>query len=103
MTASHRGEKDDRRGVGDGRVEPAERPHVLVVQIDVDEGRDVAIAQDLRAEARVAGRDVVEHLAHRRALSLDLSRTADLGPKRRWDADRRHDVTCVAPPWQNST
>ena len=92
------------RALADRRVEALQRPDVLVVQVDVHERRDVAAVQDLGTEARVAGREVLEHLAHRPAGGLDLSLAADFRPKGGRDSDLRHqDATCAAPPLQNST
>ncbi len=59
LAARHGGEQDDRRALGDRRVEPLQRPHVLVVEVDVHERRDVAVVQDLSAEAGVARSEVV--------------------------------------------
>src|SRR3972149_4151355 len=54
LAAGHRREEDHGRALADRCIETLERPDVLVVQVHVDEGRDVPAVQDLRAEPGVA-------------------------------------------------
>ncbi len=87
---------------GDHRgVEPVQRAHVLVAEVDVDEGCDAAVREDLRGEGGVAVDEVVEHLADGVSDRLDLTCAADLGPQRGGNADGDH--ACTGPPEQNST
>ena len=86
----------------DRRVEPVERADVLAAQVDVDERRDPAVGEDLGAECRMPFDEVVEHLAHRRAGRLDLTRAADVAAQRGGNPDDGHAWT-PGVPWQNST
>ena len=85
----------------DGRVEAVERPDVLALDVDVDKLRDLAVADDLRAERREAVHEVVEQLADVRAARENLARAADFLAQHRWDPDHAH--ACVGLPEQNST
>ena len=87
----------------DGRLEPVERADVLAAEVDVDERRDVAVREDLPRQRRVPLDEVVEHLAHRRSVDLDVPRAADLVPERGRDADDGHDACTPGTPEQNST
>ena len=58
--------------------------------------------EDLLRECRMALDEVVEHLAHGRAVGLDLACASDLVAERGGNVDDRHDA-CTAGPWQNST
>src|SRR4051812_34043881 len=100
VATGHRGQEDQLRAGLDGRLEPVERAHVLAVQVDVDEGRDVAVLVDLRAQPRILAREVLEQLADGGAGHLDLPLVAGLGAQRGRDADSRH--ACTGPA-QNST
>ena len=96
----HRRQQDHRLAGCDRGLEPVERADVLAAEIDVDERRDLAVAEDLRAERRVARDEVLEHGADRVAVGLDLTLAADLGAQRRGDPDGRHACTgrCHAGP-----
>ena len=61
----------------------------------------LAVLEDLRRERGMAVDEVVEHLADRVALGLDLARAADLVAQRGRDPDDAHAFT--VPPAQNST
>ena len=63
------------------RVEPVEA-HVLVVEVDVDEGSDATVLQHLPAEGRVALGEIREQLTHRGS-GVDFSRPAGLVAERR--------------------
>src|ERR1700746_3079724 len=56
----HGGEGDDARAVPDRGVEAVERPHVLSLEVDVHERRDVTVLHELRPKAREAGHEVEE-------------------------------------------
>src|SRR5437660_4472852 len=83
----HGGEEDHGRSVVDGGVEPVERPHVLSLDVDVHEGCDVAVLHELRPEAREAGHEIEEQLAHGVSLGWDLAGSADVAAEHRWDPD----------------
>src|SRR3954462_839959 len=86
----HRREEDDGGPGGYRRVETVECAHVLALDIDVHERRDVVVLHELRAQAREARHQVVEQLAHRSALGGHLALAADLGAKSGWNANCRH-------------
>ena len=90
--AGHRREEDHGRAVRDRRVEPVERAHVLALDVDVHERRDLVVLDELRAQAGEARHQVVEQLAHGVAGGGHLALAARLGAKRRWNADGRHAV-----------
>ena len=99
LAAGHRRQEDHRRALPTGVSRPCERAHVLVVDVDVDERRDLVPAvEHLAAEPGKALGQVVQHLAHRAARGLDLARAADLGAERRRDADSRSRATCAGRP-----
>src|SRR3954447_20562756 len=97
----HGGEKDDRRAVVDRRVEAVERPHVLALDVDVDERREVVVLHELRAQPGEARHQVLEQLAHGLALGGDLALAADLSAQLWRDANEAH--ACAGLPLQNST
>src|SRR5689334_1761177 len=67
-TTGHGGEEDDGLALAHRRVEAVERAHVLALEVDVHERRDLLVpVEELRAEVREAAREVVEDLAHRAA------------------------------------
>jgi hypothetical protein len=104
LAACHRGQEDDRRVLAKRRVEAFQRPDVFVVDVDVHEGRELgSVPQHLPSEAGEPLGQVGEEVAQRRTGRLDLARAADRVAQRGWNADPRHQVTCVLPPWQNST
>ena len=89
------GKQDHRLARSDLGVEAVERAYVLAAEVDVDERRDLAVAEDLRAERRIPLDEVLEHCADRGTLGLDLALAADLGAQSGWDADGRH--ACTGP------
>jgi hypothetical protein len=105
LAACHGRKEDEGRALAHGRLEALEGAHVLVVQIHVDEGRDLAgaVLEHLPTEAGIALREVCEELPDRRSGGLHLALAADLGTESGRDADTRHGVAWAAPPWQNST
>ena len=80
---------------------PVERPHVLALDVDVDERRDLVVLHELRAQPGEARHQVVEQLAHGSALGGNLARAADLAAQLGWDPDAAH--ACAGLPLQNST
>ena len=81
-SAGHRRQKDEGRARVDGGLEPIEGADVLAAEVDVDERRYVAVLEDGRAGADSAAGEIVEHLAHRLAVGLDLAGAADLVAQR---------------------
>ena len=76
----------------DRRLEPVERPHVFVVDVDVDEGRDLTVVEELARESGIGAREIVENLGHGAAARVDLPRAAYLCTQRRRDANCGHSV-----------
>ena len=87
--------------LADRRLEAVERAHVLALDVDVDERRDVVVLHELRAQAGEARHQVVEHLTHRDAARAHLALAARLRAEGRGDPDRAH--ACAGLPEQNST
>ena len=57
---------------------PVAEPDVLVVHVDVHEPVQVArVVEQVRADAREAVGQIVEHLTDGRARGVDLTRSAD--------------------------
>ncbi len=63
LSARHGGQKHDRGVLANRRVEPAQCPHVLAVDVDVHERPDLLAVVDALAEAREIDREVLEQLA----------------------------------------
>ena len=103
LAAGHRRQQDHGRALGNLGLEAVERPHVLALDVDVDEGRDLAVGEDLAAEARKALGQIVEQVADGLTGGLDLPRAAGRRAEGRGDADGRHQCTSAGRPWQNST
>ena len=99
----HRRQQDDRRGVADGCFEALARTHVLALDVDVDERRDLAVLEHLSSEAGETLGEVVEQVADGVTGRLDLARSAGRGAQSGGDADDRHQCTSAGRPWQNST
>ena len=59
----HGGEEDHGRPGGDFRVQPAERPDVLALDVDVHKGCYVAVLDELRPQPGEARHEVGEQLA----------------------------------------
>src|SRR3954454_11998978 len=95
-TTGHRRKQDDSRRVADWGVETVARAHVLAVDVDVDEGSDLAFSVDALPERGNADAEVLEQLADCRARGFDLARAARLGAKHRRDPHDAHRL-------QNST
>ena len=64
LPAGHRGQEDHRRPL-DRRLEPLERSHVLVADVDVHERRDAVVGEHLAPEAGEARGEVVQELPER--------------------------------------
>src|SRR5919198_1016478 len=89
-STGHRGEQDDRGAGADLGVEPVARAHVLALDVDVHEGREVVVLDQLRPERGEAADQVVEQLADGVAVRLDLPLAADLLAERGRDPNLRH-------------
>src|SRR5439155_12399887 len=79
--------------LGDGCVEPAGVPDVVVVAVHVDELVQIAgLGDELALEARVAGHQTVEQLTHGRPLGGDRRGPADVRAQDggQADFDRHH-------------
>src|SRR3954471_10272591 len=77
--AGHRGQEDHRRVVRDGCVESLrEGPHVLTLEVHVDERCDVAVLDELVRKTGIACDEIVDHGAHGVAARVDLAFAADL-------------------------
>src|SRR5437588_4791557 len=101
-TAAGHGREQDHRGAEcDRRLDAGERAHVFALDVDVHEGGDVVVLDELRAQPGKAGHQVVEQLAHGATGSGNLALAAGLYAKRGWDSNCRH--ACVGLPEQNST
>src|SRR5688572_6311469 len=86
--ARDRGEDRDLVAVGQLRVELVEVPHVLVVDVDVDELVELAVvAQHVAPQPGVADAHRLEHLADRGAVDGDGRLAAGVGAQHRGDAD----------------
>ena len=72
---------------------------VSSLDVDVHEGRQLVVLEQLAAERREAAHQVVEQLADGAAARLDLTRALGLAAQRRWDP---HAAQCPTPE-QNST
>ena len=104
LAACHRRQEDDGRSLGDRRVQALEGAGVLVVDVDVHERCDLApVLEHLASKPGEANGQVAEHVAQSLAGGLDLAGASDLGAQSGWDPDAGHAITCVLPPWQNST
>ena len=103
LAAGHRRQQDHGRAVVNLGLEPVEGAHVLALDVDVDEGRELASVEHLAAQAGEALAEVVQQVADRVAGRLDLARAAGRGAQRGGDADSRHQWTSAGRPWQNST
>jgi hypothetical protein len=82
-------------------VETLARAYVLAFDVDVHERREVVVLDELRAQRGEPRDQIVEQLAHRRAVGLDLALAADLGSQRGWNANDAQAGSRV--PAQNST
>src|SRR5213076_377762 len=82
-TTSHRWQQDHGRSRTHLRLEPVAGADVLPLDIDVDEGRDVLVLHQLTAECREPRHQVVQYLAYRLAIRLDLPLAADVPAQRR--------------------
>src|SRR2546430_17358617 len=68
-TTGHGRKQDDRLAFPYRCVEPVERAHVLALDVDVHEGRDLAVVlEELLAETVVPLGEVLQHRAHGLAL-----------------------------------
>src|SRR5438270_9397229 len=83
------------------RLEAVERAHVLALDVDVHERRDVVVLDELRPQPGEARDQVVEQLAHRCAGRGHLALAARLRTERRGNSNGLH--ACAGLPWQNST
>src|SRR5207253_4514648 len=72
-TAGHGREQDHRRAECDRRLDAVECAHVFALDVDVHEGGDVVVFNELRAQPGEAGHQVVEQLAHGAAGSRNLA------------------------------
>src|SRR5947209_2773205 len=87
----HRGQEDHGLPLSHGSVEPVEGAHVLALDVDVHERRDLAVVlEDLAAEAGEARREVLEDRADGLALRGNLPLAADLGAQRGGNPDGGH-------------
>src|SRR2546421_958120 len=101
LSTGHRRQQDDRCPFTNRRLDAVERAHVLALDVDVHERRDVVVFHELRAQPGEALHQVVEQLADGLALRGNLPLSADFGAQRRWNANSRH--ACAGLPWQNWT
>src|SRR4051794_10746802 len=89
--AGHRRQDHERVAVLDGRFEPVEHAHVLVVQVDVHVAVQLAVlAEQLALGLRVLRRERAQHLADVLAVGLDFLRAARRVPEDRGDLDDAH-------------
>src|SRR5689334_212335 len=86
----HCREQEDRRAVGDLRVEAAEQPDVVAVDEDVEEARDAVPLEHTGREVRKLLDERAERLAHGVGLDADGAVPAGLGPEDGWDPDLCH-------------
>src|SRR6266699_1733649 len=77
-TTGHRRQENHRRALAHRRLEAVARAHVLAFDVDVHEARELAVVEDARAESRKLRHQVVEQLAHGRALGEHLALAAGL-------------------------
>ena len=80
-------------------LEAVLRAHVLALDVDVHERRQLVVLEQLAAQRGEAAEQVVEQLADGAAAGLDLARALRLAAQRRWDP---HAAQCPTPA-QNST
>ena len=85
--------------LGDGSLEPVLGANVLAFDVDVHEGRELVVLEQLPAQSGEAAHEVVEQLSNGAAPGLDLPRTMGLVPERGRDPDA---AQCPTPE-QNST
>src|SRR6266852_4051126 len=83
----HRREQDNRGAVRDRRLQAVEGAHVLALDVDVHEGSERVVGEDLRAKRRKAVDEIVEEVADGRAFGLDLALASGLGAQSGRDAD----------------
>src|SRR5918996_531394 len=76
LSTRHRGEEDDRPTLAYRRLEPLARAHVLALDVEVHEGRELALVEHPLAKRGKACHQVVEQLADGRAVRVDLARSA---------------------------
>src|ERR1041385_6844499 len=99
--AGHGGKDRDRVAFVHLGLERPEVPDVLVVHVQVDEPVQAPlVGQDAPRDARVAPLEILEQVANRVALALDLGRATDVGSKDRRDLDsHRHGITPPGTSW----
>src|SRR5262245_9920885 len=100
-STSHRREQDELIPVRHRRLQAVPGADVLAAEVDVHEGRKLAVLEQLRGERWVALDEVVDDLGDRGALRVELARAADLGAQRGRDANGSHQTSTGA--LQNST
>src|SRR5919199_6832042 len=89
-TAGHCGKQDDRAALAHRRLESVQRAHVLALDVDVHERREVLVLDQLLAQRRESSHQVLEQLADVLAVGLDLPLAVRLRAQRRWNANGTH-------------
>ena len=90
LATGHRRQENHRRAGRHFGLEPVERAHVLALDVDVDERRDVTILDELRAQSRKTSQQVLEQITNVVALGCDLALAVRVDAERRWDPDDAH-------------
>src|SRR5712691_10542253 len=84
LATGHRREENHGRAILHQRLEAVERAHVLALDVDVHERRDLVVLDELRAQPWEALDQVVQQLTHGRAGRGHLALAARLRTERRW-------------------